>query len=64
MNIADNSNIINMGFNSIADPYAHYQREKRAYCVEIKLKQELGNKDAVARIKENLEKESRRIYGE
>lgn len=48
----------------LENPEKRYQREVRAYNVEIKLAEKTNRSDIVNRLKDNLEQERRDIYGE
>ena len=53
-----------LGMRIFADPDRRYQWEVRAYNVEIELALRLKRPDIADKLKENLEKERRKIYGE
>jgi hypothetical protein len=52
------------GMRILENPEKRYQREVKAYNVEIKIAKSINRPDMVKRLKENLEKERREIYGE
>ena len=52
------------GMRIIADVDERYAMEERAYNVEIKLALKLNRPDIADKLRENLEKERRTIYGE
>lgn len=52
------------GMRILENPEKRYQREVRAYNVEIKLAEKANRSDIVNRLKDNLEQERRDIYGE
>lgn len=52
------------GMKILEHPDTRYAREVKAYEIEIQLAQAAGKPDIVKRLKENLEKERREIYGE
>lgn len=52
------------GMRILENPEKRYQREIRAYNVEIQLAKKANRPDIVKRLKDNLEKERREIYGE
>jgi uncharacterized protein with gpF-like domain len=53
-----------LGMSIIADPDRRYEWEVRAYDVEIELAIKAGRPDIADKLRENLEKERRSIYGE
>ena len=52
------------GMSIIADPDRRYEWEVRAYNVEIELALKADRSDIADKLRENLEKERRKIYGE
>lgn len=52
------------GMRIMQDKDARYERERAAYNVEIELAEAAGRPDIVKRLKDNLEKERRAIYGD
>ncbi len=52
------------GLQIISDADECYEREKRAYAIEIRLAREAGREDIVEKLLANLEKEREYIYGE
>ncbi len=52
------------GMRILADLDNRYAREVNAYNLEIQLAKEAGREDIAERLKENLEEERKRIYGE
>ena len=53
-----------VGMSIIADPDERYSWEVKAYDIEINMALEAGRPDIADRLRENLEEERRKIYGE
>lgn len=52
------------GMRILEDQDACYEREKRAYNIEIEMAREAGREDIAKRLEDNLETERKRIYGQ
>ena len=51
------------GMRILSNPEERFNREKRAYDIEIKMAEEIGRPDLAQRLKQNMENARRNIYG-
>lgn len=52
-----------LGMSILADPDRRFQREIKAYGIEINLAREAGRDDLVEQLEANMEEERQNIYG-